>query len=69
MKMHLVRGLNKRGTRMIRVEQMATSSTEALAKVRAAFPDAGALSVRPPPHVERVLEQLAQHSKPGDLEC
>lgn len=64
---HLVRGINKRGTRMIRVELVATNSADAMRQVREAFPDAGALSVRIPPHAERVLEQLAQHTQPGDL--
>ena len=57
---HLVRGLNKRGTRMISVELVALSSADAMRQVRADHPDAGALSCRPPPHAERVLEQLAK---------
>lgn len=65
---HLVRGLNKRGTRMIRVELVATSSTDALRLVRLAHPEAGQLSVRPPPHAERVLDELAQRTQPGRLD-
>lgn len=57
---HLVRGLNKASTRMIRVELVAQNSADAMRQVRLAYPDAGPLSVRIPPHAERVLEQLAQ---------
>ncbi len=64
---HLVRGLNKAGTRMIRVELDAPNSTEAVRLVRLANPDAGNLACVRTPQTFRVLEQLAQHTQPGDL--
>lgn len=45
-KTHLVRGLNKQGTRVIRVELAANDSADAMQKVRAEHPDAGDLACR-----------------------
>lgn len=67
MQKHLVRGLNKAGTRMIRVELEAPNSAEAVRRVRKANPDAGNLACVSPPQSYRVLEELAQHTQPGDL--
>ena len=66
MEKHLVRGLNKAGTRMIRVELVATCSADALRRVRLDYPDAGALACRAPAHIERVLGDLARHTQPVD---
>ena len=56
---HFVHGLNKQQTRYIRAEVDAESCSDAMRKVRAANPDAGALACRPPNHKAAVLDALA----------
>lgn len=55
----LFRGINRRGTRMIRVEIEAANSREAERIVRQNNPDAGALACISSTHSQRVLDQLA----------
>lgn len=55
---HIVHGIGRTG-RYIREEIIAQSSADAIRKARLIHTDARGLSCRPPPHVERVLEALA----------